>query len=218
VADIFHEVDEEVRRERLAKIWERYSWLIIGVCVLIVVGVGAWRGYDWYVARQAAIAGKDFEAAVALSEQGKAADAEKAFAKVGAEAPGGYRILARFRAATALAQAGQKDNAVKAYDALAADPSLTQAWQDLASIRAGYLLVDTAPLAEMQKRLVPLADSNRAFRHSARDLLSLSAWRNNDAADAKKYLGMIAADAETPPSIRSRADMLSALIAGNDKS
>ena len=79
-------------------------------------------------------------------------------------------------------------------------------------------MVDAAPLAEMQKRLVPLADSNRAFRHSARDLLALSAWRNNDVAAAKKYLGMMSADAETPPSIRSRADMLSALIAGNDKS
>jgi hypothetical protein len=218
VADIFHEVDEEVRRERLAQIWQRYSWLIIGVCVLIVVGVGGWRGYDWYIARQAAIAGQQFEAAVSLSEQGKAADAEKAFAKVAAEAPGGYRILAKFRAASSLAQAGKKDDAVKAYDALAADPSLTQSWQDLAAIRAGYLLLDTASLAEMQKRLVPLADSNRAFRHSARDLLALSAWRSNDAAAAKKYLGMISADAETPPSIRSRADMLSALIAGNDKS
>ena len=218
MADIFHEVDEEVRRERLAQIWQRYSWLIVGVCVLVVVGVGGWRGYDWYIARQAAIAGKEFEAAVTLSEQGKAADAEKAFAKVGAEAPGGYRILARFRAAASLAQAGKKDDAVKAYDALAADPSLTQSWQDLASIRAGYLVIDSAPLAEMQKRLVPLADSSRAFRHSARDLLALSAWRNNDVAAAKKYLGMVSADAETPPSIRSRADMLSALIAGNDKS
>lgn len=218
MADIFHEVDEEVRRERLAQIWQRYSWLIIGVCVLIVAGIAGWRGYEWYIARQAAIAGQQFEAAVTLSEQGKAADAEQAFGKVAAEAPGGYRILARFRAASALAQSGKKDDAVKAYDALSADPSLTQSWQDLAAIRAGYLLVDTASLAEMQKRLVPLADSNRAFRHSARDLLSLCAWRNNDATAAKKYLDMISADAETPPSIRSRADMLSALIAGNDKS
>ena len=76
MADIFHEVDEEVRRERLAQIWERYSWLIVGVCVLIVVGVGGWRGYDWYIARQAAIAGREFETAVTLSEQGKAADAD----------------------------------------------------------------------------------------------------------------------------------------------
>jgi hypothetical protein len=217
VADIFHEVDEEVRRERLAKIWERYSALIIAACVLVVAGVGGWRGYEWYVARQAAVAGAQFEAATTLAEDNKAADAEKAFAKVAAEAPGGYATLARFRAAAELAKT-KKDEAVKAYDALAADPSLSPLWQDLAAVRAGLLLVDTAPLAEMQRRLEPLADSTRAYRHSARDLLALSAWRAKDMAATKKYLDMIAADGETPPGIRSRADVLAALMAGNGKS
>jgi len=215
VADIFHEVDEEVRRERLAKIWERYSGLIIAACVLLVAAVGGWRGYEWYVARQAAIAGSQIEAAVTLAN--KSAEAQTAFDKVAAEAPGGYRTLARFRAAAELAKT-KKDEAVKAYDALASDGSLGALWQDLASIRAGLLLVDTAPLAEMQKRLEPLADSGRVYRHSARDLLALSAWRVKDAAAAKKYLGMISGDAETPPGIRSRADVLAALMAGNGKS
>ena len=57
MADIFHEVDEEVRRERLKRFWDRYSLLIIGGCILIVAGIAAWRGYDWYVGRQAAMAG-----------------------------------------------------------------------------------------------------------------------------------------------------------------
>jgi hypothetical protein len=217
VADIFHEVDEEVRRERLARIWQRYSGLIIGACVLIVLGVGGWRGYEWYVSRQAAIAGGQFETATTLAEDGKAADAEAAFAKVAAEAPSGYATLARFRAAAELAKT-KKDEAVKAYDALAADPSLTPLWQDLAAVRAGLLLVDTAPLADMQRRLEPLAESGRAYRHSARDLLALSAWRAKDTAATKKYLDMIAGDAETPPGIRSRADVLAALMAGTGKS
>jgi hypothetical protein len=217
VADIFHEVDEEVRRERLTKFWQRYSILIIGACVLLVLGIAGWRGYEWYIARQAAVAGTQFETAVTLSEQGKAADAEAAFAKVAAEAPAGYRTLARFRAAAELAKT-KKDEAVKTYDALAADGSLSPLWQDLAAIRAGLLLVDTAPLAELQKRLEPLAESGRIYRHSARDLLALSAWRVKDTAAAKKYLDMIAGDAETPPGIRSRADVLAALMAGNGKS
>ena len=217
MADIFHEVDEEVRRERLAKIWERYSGLIIAACVLVVAGVGGWRGYEWYIARQAAIAGTQFEAAVSLAEGNKPAEAQTAFDKVAAEAPGGYRTLARFRAAAELGKT-KKDDAVKAYDALASDGSLGPLWQDLAGIRAAMLLVDTAPLADMQKRLEPLAESGRVYRHSARDLLALSAWRVKDAAAVKKYLDMIAGDGETPPGIRSRADVLAALMAGNGKS
>lgn len=214
MADIFHEVDEEVRREQLKQLWERYSLLIIGVAVLIVVGIGGWRGYEYWMAQKAAVAGAQFEAAVTLSEQGKHAEAEAAFAKAAAEAPDGYRVLARFRIASEMAQSKAAD-AVKAYDEISADASLGALWQDLAAVRAGMLLVDTAPLEDMKRRLDALAEPNRIYRHTARELLALAAWRNNDATAAKRYLDMIASDGETPPGTRARADVLSALILAN---
>jgi len=217
VADIFHEVDEEVRRERLQKLWDRYSIYLIALAVLIVAGVGGWRGYEWWQAKKAAAAGAAFESALSLSEAGKHAEAEAAFAKVATEAPAGYRILARLRAAAELAQVKPAD-AVKAYDDLAADNSLGATMQDLAAMRAGMLMVDSAPLSDMQRRLDPVSEPGHAFRHSARELLALSAWRNHDFAAARRYIDMIAADAETPPGTRARAEVLSALIAAGGKS
>jgi hypothetical protein len=217
VADIFHEVDEEVRRDQLKKLWDRYSIYLIAAAVLIVAGIGAWRGYEYWVVKQAAVAGAAFEAAASLSEQGKHAEAEAAFAKIVTGAPDGYRVLARFRAAAALAQVKSAD-AVKAYDDLAADRSLGTIWQDLAAIRAGLLVVDSAPLTDMRQRLEPLAEPGRSFRHTARELLALSAWRNHDIAATRRYLDMITTDAETPAATRSRIDVLSALIAGDGKS
>ena len=217
MADIFHEVDEEVRRERLQKLWDRYSIYIIGLAVLIVAGMAAWRGYEWWVAKQAAAAGAQFEQALTLSEQGKHAEAEQAFTKIAGEAPAGYRILARLRAASELAQTKPAD-AVKAYDQVAADASLGQTLQDLAALRAAMLLADSAALAEMEKRLSPLTEPGRSFRASARELLALSAWQNHDAAAARKYIDMLTADAETPPGARARAEMLAALIAAGGKS
>ena len=136
MADIFHEVDEEVRREQLKKLWDRYSIYLIALAVLIVAGMAGWRGYEYWVAKKAAAAGAAFEAAIALNEARQAAEAEAAFAKVAAEAPDGYRVLARMRAAGALAQIKPAD-AVKAYDELSADASLGTIWQDLAAVRAG---------------------------------------------------------------------------------
>jgi hypothetical protein len=217
VADIFHEVDEEVRRERLKKLWDRYSIHLIALAVLIVVGMSAWRGYEYWMAKRAAAAGAAFETAAALSEQGKHTEAEAAFAKVAAEAPAGYRALARMRAANAIAQVKPGD-AVKAYDELSADASIGRTWQDLAAVRAGMLLVDTASFADMRQRLDPLAEPSRSFRHTARELLALSAWRNRDLAAARRYLDMIATDAETPSGTRARADVLSGLIAADSKS
>lgn len=217
MADIFHEVDEEVRRERLKKLWDRYSIYVIGAAALIVAVIGAWRGYEYWQAKQAAAAGAAFESALSLSEAGKHDEAEAAFTKIAGEAPAGYRMLARFRAAADLAQA-KPPEAVKAYDELAADTSLGTTLQDLAAVRAGMLVVDNAPLSEMQRRLDPASAPERSFRHTARDLLALSAWRNHDFAAARRYIDMIATDAETPAGTRARAEVLSALIAADGKS
>jgi hypothetical protein len=217
LADIFHEVDEEVRRERLQKLWERYGVYFIALAVLVVLGVGAWRGYQWWQDKQAAVAGAKFEAALALSQQGKHTEAEQAFAEIAKSAPAGYATLARFRAAAELAR-GKPDEAVKAYDKLAADSSLSQTLQDLANLRAAMLLVDKAPLADLQKRLDPLTAPGRTFRASARELLALSAWHHDDMKTAKHYIDTLQADAGAPPGTRARAQILSALIAAGGKS
>lgn len=214
MADIFHEVDEEVRREKLQKLWERYGVHIIVLAVVIVACVGAWRGYEWWRGKQAAAAGAQFATAMTLSDEGKHADAEKAFAKIAAQAPAGYRVLARFHTASERAQSNAAD-AVKAYDKLAADDSLSATLRDLAGLRAAMLLVDKAPFDEMKKRLDPLAAPGRTFRASARELLALSAWHHHDFKAARHYIDMIMGDPSTPPGARSRAQVLSALITAN---
>ncbi len=217
MADIFSEVDEEVRRERLRKLWDSYGVYFIALAVLLVAGVGAWRGYQYWQNKQAAAAGAKFEAALALSEAGKPAQAEQAFAAIAAKAPAGYATLARFRAAAELAKS-KPDEAVKAYDRLAANSSLNQTLRDLANLRAGMLLIDSAPFAELKKRLDPLTGPGRTFRASARELLALSAWHHDDIKSAKHYLGLLETDSGTPAGTRARAQVLSALIAGSGKS
>jgi len=216
VVDIFQEVDEEVRREQLKKLWDRYGNLLIAVCVLIVAGIGAWRGYDYWQAKKAAETGVAFEQAAILAETGKHKEAEAAFAKIAAEGTTGYRVLARLREAGEMAQT-DKNAAIQAYDALAADKSIGPVMQDLAAVRAGYLMVDTAPYLQMAAKLEPLAAQDRMFRHSARELLALSAWKAGDTSAARKWTGMMMADPATPSGTRSRAEILSELIAANGK-
>src|SRR5258708_2369686 len=95
VSDIFREIDEEVRRERLRKLWDQYSNVIIAMALLIIIGIGGWRLYQWWETKQAAEAGRQFETAVLLSEQGKHDEAGAAFAQLAAEGTGGYRTPAR---------------------------------------------------------------------------------------------------------------------------
>jgi hypothetical protein len=216
VADIFQEVDEEVRRERLEKLWQRYGNLVIAACILVVVAVGAWRGYEWWQDKRAAESGAAFETAVTLAEAGKHPEAEAAFAKLAANGSAGYRTLARLRQAAELAHT-DKAAAVKAYDEIAADKGAGQVIDELAALRAGFLLVDTAPYSEIRTRLEPLTGADKTFRHSARELLALSAWKSGDMTAARQWTDMIIADPQTPQGTRTRADVLSELIAASGK-
>jgi hypothetical protein len=215
VSDIFHEVDEEVRREQLKRLWDRYGTLIIAGAVVVVLAVAGWRGYLWWEARQAAEAGAAFETATTLSEEGKHAEAQAAFAKLAQEGTAGYRVLAQFREAAELARQ-DRAAAVKIYDELA-NAGTSQELRDLAQLRAGLLLVDSAPYGDMQQRLEPLTGSNGAFRHTARELLALSAWRAGNAAEARRWSAMIMDDTSTPPGTRSRINMLLALLPADGK-
>ena len=217
MSDIFREVDEEVRREQFAKLWERYGGLAIAACVLLVVAVGGWRGYQWWEAKKAAESGTAFQAAIALADQGKHKEAEEAFAKLASDSTASYRMLARLREAAELAHRDPK-GAVSIYDKLAADSSIGAVLQDVATLRAGMILVDTAPYDEIRQRLEPLTASDRAFRHSARAMLALSAWRAKDSAAMKRWSDMILADAETPAGTRGQVQMLLALSEADKKS
>jgi len=211
VSELFDEVDEEVRRDQLKKLWDKYSIFIIAGALLIIAGVGGWRGYQYFEARKAAEAGAAFDKAVELSEANKHTEAEAAFNDLAAKAPSGYRMLARLRAAAEVASHDPKA-AAKLYDDIAADRSIGTEQQDLARVRAAGLLVDSAPYSEMLQRLESSTGPQATFRHTARELLALSAWRANDTAAARKWLDLIANDGETPPSLRSRAEALQALL------
>ena len=211
MSELFDEVDEEVRREQLKKLWEKYSLFIIGAALLVIAAVGGWRGYQYLEAKKAAEIGDAFNKAAKLSTQNKRAEAEAAFADLAARAPSGYRMLARLRAAGEAADRDPKA-AAKMFDDIAADRSVGTVEQALARIRAAGLLLDTASYNDVQQRLQSDAAPDATFRHAARELLALSAYRANDATAARKWLDMIEADNETPPSLRSRAEALQALL------
>lgn len=212
MADIFHEVDEEVRRERLKRLWDQYGLYVLILVVLFVAGVAGWRGWEYYQNQRAAEFGSQFEAAAALAEAGKFAEAERDFARIAAEGNRGYRVLARLREAEATIP---RDRAAAAaqFDAIAADAGFDQRFRDLAAVRAGLLQVDTASLADMEKRLEPVSAAGRPFRHTARELLALSAFRAGDKAALQRWSDLIASDAESPAQMRARVEAI-LLLAG----
>ena len=211
MSELFDEVDEDVRRDQLKKLWDQYSIYIIALALLIIASVGGWRGYQYLEAKKAAEAGAAFDKAVELSDASKHTEAEAAFADLATKAPAGYRVLARLRTASEAANRDQQA-AAKMFDEIAADGSVGAAEQDLARIRAAQLLLEGSTYPNMKQRLEAAAAPGATFRHTARELLALSAWRANDATATRQWLDLIANDGDTPSSLRARAEALQALL------
>ncbi|MEA2933541.1 MAG: hypothetical protein QOD74_187 [Variibacter sp.] len=210
MADIFREVDEEVRRERLKQLWDTWGNYITALMLLMVVGIGGWRAYQWWESKRAAEAGAAFEQAVSLAAQDKSAEAQAAFAKIATEGTSGYRTLARLREA-AMAARTDPPTAIREYDSIANDSGVATGLRDIARLRSGMLLVDTGTHEDIRTRVEQLTSAENPFRHSARELMALAAWRAGDSAGARRWIEMIIGDPQSPASTRSRVEMLTAL-------
>ena len=160
VSDIFREVDEEVRREQLKKLWERYGDLHHRACVLLVVAVGGWRGYEWWEAQEGGRGRRRLRGRRRAERAGQARGGRSRLRQARRDGTASYRMLAKLREAGELAQRDPKA-AVAIYDQLAADRGVGQVLQDLAALRAGLILVDTAPYEELRRRLEPLTAPDR---------------------------------------------------------
>ncbi|KQP31003.1 hypothetical protein ASF27_19070 [Methylobacterium sp. Leaf102] len=211
--EFIREVNEDYRRDQVAEIWRRYSGAIIAVAILVVAAVGGWRYWQHDQRVRADAASEQFDAANRLARDGKNAEADKAFAAIRADAPGGYRLLARFRSA---AETSKRDGAAAAteYDALAADTGVSDALRDLARLRAALLRLDgpqpDAALASLQGLAAPTG----AFRHTAREMLGLVALKRGEYEAAGRWFDQINADPQAPQNLRQRIEVYAALVAG----
>ena len=212
MSDFIREVEEEYRRDRAIEAWRKYQNWIIAAAIIVVVAAGGWRYYEYQRRLAAEAAGARFEEAVQLVRDGKVSEAEQAFLDIAKSGPPGYAVLARFRAAGAVATRDAAEG-VKIFEALASDASVNPVLQNVARLRAATLRVDAADQAEMKQRVEGLAAPTSSFRHSARELLGLSALRANDYEAAGRWFDMIVADPAAPQGLRDRASTILGIVA-----
>jgi hypothetical protein len=209
------EVNEEIRQDQARALWDRYGPAALAAAVLVVLGTAAFVGYEYWTESRANRSGDAFSQALTLANEGKNDEALGALNQLEAEGYGAYPLLARMRAATVLAAKGDFAGAVAGFDAVAADTSIPSSIRDMARLRAALILVDNGSYADVSARAEALTSDTNALRHSAREALGLSAWKEGRSSDALKLFEQIASDDGAPRNVRERATLLAELIRGS---
>jgi len=204
------EVDEELRREQLLKLWEKYGTYLVAAIALIVVGVGGVKYYQYRTAAAAEAAGARLAAATRAPES--SADAQKILQEIGTSGPAGYATLARLRLAAADREAGRLAEAAAAYEAIASGGTSDPLLADYARLQAASLKLDTAGFTDIQNRLNDLAADGNPWRASARELLGLAALKAGKTEEARQQFQRLLSDRDTPASISERARIIMGML------
>jgi len=212
VADLFREVDEDLRREKFEKLWKDYGKAFIALFVVVILAVGgvqAWRAYDQQ--RREDLSDR-FAAARALAQGGDPAGAIAVLDEFGAATDSGYAGLAALERARLMAESGDPDGAIALWDSIAADSALGPGFRDISVILSVLHQIDTADPDTLRARLEPMAGDGMAFRGSAWEMMAVLALRTGDKAAALELYTKISDDREISAGLRARAaQMLAAL-------
>ena len=212
MSEIFREIDEELRRDNLLKLWSRYGRYIIAAAVFVLIvagGIVAWRDHQLTERRAQSTR---YASALALARGGKEADAVKVFEAIAREG-GGYAVLASFEEAALLAKSGDREAAIAAYDRIAATSELDPGLRGLAVLLS---VVHIAPGGDPHatiERLAPLTASGSSWRPTALELTALAKLQSGDKSGALGLYRSLADDLTAPREERARAAEIAAALA-----
>jgi hypothetical protein len=201
---LLREVDDELRRDQIKKLWDRYGTYVVGAMIAFVASVGLYQFVEQRRIAAAQTAGSAYEAARKLIVEKKTDAAAKALSDLSSSGPAGYAALARLQIAAAAAKSDKVPEAVAAYDAIVADSAADPVLSDLARLQAAALRLGTGDWTELQNRLTPLVDERNAFRAQARELLGLAAQAAKKPDEARRLFLQVLGDAKSSTGLKDR--------------
>jgi hypothetical protein len=211
VTDIFHEVQEEVRRERWEKLWKEYGDYVIAAAAFLVIAAAGWQLWRYYEHREQLRSSAEYLAAQQLLDGGQVPPAAEAFGKLAANAPSGYAEVSRLQEAGALQSAGRTADAVKLYTEIMGNSDDILA--SVARLRVAWATADTSSQADLQTLLAPLTDATNAWNPMAREILAYSDFHNGKTAQAMAAYKKLAAEKNLPESLHQRSAAMATYLA-----
>ena len=211
MSDIFEEVDDSLRQDKIETAWKRYRPFVYGGAVLLVSAV-ALNEFVLRPSSEKARAARalEFETAETQLRDGDYADAQTAFREIVNGDSSLSPIAANYLAQTLYEGSGDADGAVKVLaDAGKVDGS---PFERVALLKAAYAKADQVSLADLETSLAGLKEEDTALGALARELIAAKAYAEGDVARARTEFNRLKFDAAAPEGVTRRANIALAAI------
>ena len=211
MSDIFTEVEEGLRQEKLEGLWKKWRPFVYGGVAALILGVAV----NEFVLKPQAEARREaralaLENGIRALEDAEYAKAEEAFTKIMNDDPKLAPLAAHFLAQTKFEGGGDAAAAAE----LLASVGGTEGgpYERLALLKSAYFKADTMTLEELELTLGSLVDDESTIGALSRELVAAKAFEAGDLARARTIYNRLRFDAHAPQGLVRRADIALAAI------
>jgi hypothetical protein len=206
------EVDDALRQDEALDLYKRYGKQIAAAVLLALAVFAGYLIWDHYQQAARAERAEKFTIALDQLESGGLDAAAKAAAPLAASGGDGSQAAARMLLAGIAEEQGKAAEAVKGFDAVAADSTAPQPYRDLATIRSVALRFDSLAPATVVSLMKPLAEPGKPWFGSAGELLGLAYIKQGNNTLAGPLFAAISRDKTAPESLRRRTRQMAGLL------
>ena len=214
MADIFDEVSEELKQDKLIQTWKKYSKIIITLILLIIISLVSYQSYlIWKKNKIEEISEQYFEALEKL-ENKNYSKSQSLFLKNAQNHKNGYKMLSLFGLAESNYQNGKIDEMIMNYKAIYDDESIGIYYRDLSRILS--VLKDNLSSFDQQKLLLqPILNSPSKLQILAAELEILLFIKFKKIKEAEKALNILLDRSDISFEQKNRLELINRIYKNN---
>ncbi|MBI1300235.1 MAG: hypothetical protein GC137_01120 [Alphaproteobacteria bacterium] len=203
MSDLFVEVDEALKQERLEKLWKDYGGFVLGIIAALILGTAAKAGYASYVKHE-----NQKQTLIILEQIEDGEYSAEDIASIQSKLKKPLRAIHAFQAAGLFVGEGKLDQAKEQYQKT---HEFSKSKMPVLANLAAYMNISYTENTEEKYALLQdiAEDENNLWRyHAYLDLALIEAREKQDYQKARAHLGVILEKETTPETLRQKAQSL----------
>lgn len=205
MADLFQEIDDELRQDKASRLWRVYGKYLVAVAIVIIISVGGYKFWQQKQLDDGEKASIAYEAALARSASG---DHKGAIDQLNEEEIGtvaGYAALSQMQKANLAMKINDFEAALITFKDIAENDNYPKSINEWASFRYATVRVEKQIDSNALADLDSLIATDSPWRFLAKEIKAIKEIETGNKSEAKVIFSELADDENAPERLRVRA-------------
>tara|TARA_B100000965_G_scaffold299344_1_gene257701 strand:- start:305 stop:937 length:633 start_codon:yes stop_codon:yes gene_type:complete len=203
MSDILRQVDEDLRKDKLLRIWRSYRIFIVGFILIIIVSLA---GYQYYLSNEQSKNEAVVEKYVNALNENNTSKSINQLIELDESSNAFIKGLAKLKRAELHFINNEEEIALELFEATANDRSLNRIIRDLAQYKLLMVQLDTIDKETYLKIIDQQNINENKFYHHLQELKAIKLLLEGDRNGSLRIFELILSSDESPIDIKTRSE------------